>query len=432
MTMNNLKFLIIGAGNRGNAYSKALDQVPYAQVTGIVEPFKIRREKLTAFHTTRGAVVKQYSQWQDALQDCEEYDAVFVCVLDALHKEIAVAFADKGKHLMCEKPMATTWKDCQDIFDAVKRNNVLLAVGHVLRYSPHNIQLKQLLDEGVVGDIININHTEPVGWYHFAHSYVRGNWRKKEETTFSLMAKCCHDIDVLMWFLGSENLKQVSSFGSLSHFKKENKPKEAGDAIKCTNCAYESQCPYSAKQIYLDTFKATGSSFLTEHFTDIEDEPAIIKTLNETNYGTCVYESDNDVCDHQVVNLNFGSKSATMTMIAFSEKVCERRIAIYGTRGEITTDSSSIEIFDFKTQKRTIVKPPQDEISGHGGGDRGLVTAFSKAIQAVMGGADVDTAQKDFIRCTPEDILMSHKVVFLAEQSRLASSIESVDDAITI
>lgn len=198
-----------------------------------------------------------------------------------------MAFADKKKHILCEKPLATSWQDCEDIYNAVKRNGVLLAVGHVLRYTPLNLQLKKLLDEGTIGKILNINHTEPVGWYHFAHSFVRGNWGREDTSTFSLMSKCCHDIDVLMWFLGAQNFKSVSSFGHLSLFKEENKPAEAEGASRCLDCPIEDSCPYSATSLYL------RRKWKTDAVVDIEDDVHITEALKSGPYGRCAYECDN-------------------------------------------------------------------------------------------------------------------------------------------
>lgn len=148
--------------------------------------------------------------------------------------------------------MANSIKDCVEMVNSVSGKDVVFGIGHVLRYSPYNRAVKEVLDSGVLGDIINIQHIEPVGWQHFAHSYVRGNWKNEATTSFSLMAKCCHDLDILSYYMGKDAPKKVSSFGSLAHFKPSKKPKEAGDAKRCTDCAYESKCPYSAKKVYLE------------------------------------------------------------------------------------------------------------------------------------------------------------------------------------
>ncbi|ODV96520.1 hypothetical protein PACTADRAFT_68093 [Pachysolen tannophilus NRRL Y-2460] len=431
-----LNLLVIGAGGRGEAYTNALKTSKFVKITGIADPNTVRLKNLKNFYLglrpdMDSSEIKEYSDWKNCVEDANLYHGVLICVMDQMHRDVAVTFADLGKHLLCEKPMATTWQECKDIFDAVIRNNVLLAVGHVLRYSPHNVMLKSLLDEGAVGDIVNINHTEPVGFQHFAHSYVRGNWKNQKTSTFSLMAKCCHDIDVLMWILGSDNCKKISSFGSLSHFKKSKKPLKAGNAVRCLDCEAESNCCYSAKKIYFDSFEKGSKGWPVRAITDIEDIPHIIEALENSDYGKCVYESDNNVLDNQIVSLDFGDVTATMTMVAFSKEICFRKMCFYGTKGEIYSDSKTIQVYDFLTDKTTEYKPEIVEESGHGGGDLGLAACFAGAMRdVIINQKPLAEAQIDNIKCTPMDMLVSHKVVFLAEQARLKGTVVDINDEI--
>ncbi|CAG8822813.1 14740_t:CDS:2, partial [Racocetra persica] len=179
-------------------------------------------------------------------------DAVIISTLDDLHIEPLVAFANEKYHILLEKPMAVTIDGCVEISNAIIKNEVVFAVGHVLRYTPHNVVVKEIIDAGYLGNIVNIQHMEPVGFWHFAHSYVRGNWRNEAQSSFSLMTK------------------KISSFGSLMHFNSENKPKEAGDAKNCFECKIEETCPYSAKKIYIDnSFKKGVRSWPVNVVTDI-------------------------------------------------------------------------------------------------------------------------------------------------------------------
>jgi predicted dehydrogenase len=285
------------------------------------------------------------------------------------------------------------------------------------------LQLKKLLDEGVIGQILNINHTEPVGWYHFTHSFVRGNWGREDKSTFSLMSKCCHDIDILMWMLGPENFKSVSSFGHLSLFTKENKPAEAEGATRCLDCPIKDSCPYSATSLYLKR------KWKTDAVGDIEDEAHVIESLKSGPYGRCAWECDNDVCDNQVVSLDFGNATATMTMIATSEELCQRKVCIYGSKGEITTDYRKIRVFDFSTETAKEYSPGDSSTAGHGGGDTGLAFAFAYALRDIMNNSKtVAEATACHIGCTPEDILASHKVVFLAEKARRENKVVTMSD----
>ena len=216
-------------------------------------------------------------------------DAVIVAVQDNMHVELVGAFAAQGYDILCEKPMATSIEHCLQIEAAVKRAGIIFGVGHsmppvprmsslfitmnqnvsVLRYSPYSRAVTEVVRSGKLGQLVNVQHIEPVGHWHFAHSYVRGNWSKERESSFSLMTKSCQyvcagfwiktlrtepilylrsDIDIVCHWFSPDTPVRVSSFGGLQHFRKLGKPVEAGDATRCLDCAYERQCPYSAKK----------------------------------------------------------------------------------------------------------------------------------------------------------------------------------------
>ncbi len=187
-----------------------------------------------------------------------------------------------------------------------------------MRYSHITQKTKQLVDSGLIGTIVNIQHLEPVGFYHYAHSYVRGNWRNEAESSFMLLAKSCHDIDWICYIMGTEP-KLVSSFGSLLHLRKENKPKDASD--RCMTCPshIESNCAYSAKKIYLDLIKQGHTDWPVKVVVSdgsIPDIENVTAALENGPYGRCAYECDNDVVDNQVVNIQFeNGATASFSMI---------------------------------------------------------------------------------------------------------------------
>ena len=193
---------------------------------------------------------------------------------------------------------------CRRIVAAVKEANVTFAVCHVLRYTAFTRKLKEVLNTGVIGDIVSIQHLEGLQHWHQAHSFVRGNWRNEAESSFMLLAKCCHDLDWLRYVMGFKCLK-AHSFGSLFHFNKANQP--AGAADRCVECpaGVEAFCPYSALKIYLRdrVFKGNTGWPTAVLTTDLTPE-GVLKALQEGPYGRCVYACDNDVVDHQTVNLN--------------------------------------------------------------------------------------------------------------------------------
>ena len=416
-------------------------------------------------------------------------DTACVCTLDTQHVEIILALAPLGLHILSEKPLATTLQDCLAICRSLKPAGLdspptqVFGVGHVLRYSPHNMLLRKLLlQDRAVGDILSVEHTEPVGWWHFSHSYVRGHWRREDTTAPSLLTKSCHDIDLLLWLLCSsfdpENQDKphlpvsVSSVGQLGYFKKSRKPAAAGSATNCLQCPIKDECRYSAKNIYIDkrlknehVKNAAGWPFNVVE-PEIEEldlsqnggvaDGKLLRRLEEDYdssasdeeikarpwFGRCVWESDNDVCDDQIVNIVWedeevprGSqqpprlaKTATFHQIAHTEAQCARRGRVYGSHGELTYDSKTIRVFDFGTSTAKEYQPSQldfnDPLAKHGGGDTGLAQQFVGAVAAVLNDElSVDQAQKRFLGCTVEDVLRSHAMVFAAEEARTSKTI---------
>ena len=308
--------------------------------------------------------------------------------------------------------MAPTEAECERIVDAVKRAGVLLAVGHVLLYTPYTQRLRALLDAGTIGDLVSLDRLEPVGWWHYAHSYVRGNWRKESTSSFMLLTKGCHDLDWIRYVMG-ERCESVASFGSLRHFRPENKPAEAGDAHACVECSFEPRCPYSAPRLYLTMVQLGWQGWPVSVITDDPTEETVQAALRDGRYGRCVYESDNDVVDNQVVILQFaGGKTASFTMTAFTEYGFDRKTRLFGTRGSIEGDGATLKVTDFVTGQTEEVEPSSvdvTEVGGHGGGDLALMDAFVSAVAQGSGAP---------LLSGPDETLESHRMVFAAERAR--------------
>ncbi|KAK5125610.1 hypothetical protein LTR85_011884 [Meristemomyces frigidus] len=481
------RFLIIGAGSRGNAYAAAIVRTGLGVVAAVAEPIAFQRENLGrnyVWHDTERTPDHEYGDWKEFIvaeqqrrsiqHDMQlayqpgppEIDGVFVCVRDELHCEVVTALAPLGLHIMCEKPLATTLADCLSIQRTLNTHpQRVFAIGHVLRYSPHNMLLRHLLlERKAIGEVLSIEHTEPVGWWHFSHSYVRGQWRKESISAPSLLTKSCHDIDFILWMLcsplaGSDEQtphvpSNVSSAGSLKQFRRSMKPKEAGNATNCLNCPIKDSCMYNSPRIYYDRHLAKGNAKWPVHIVNPEVESTLqfqgpdkakevlFATLAEDYdaattpvqdiesrpwFGRCVWESDNDVCDDQIVTFEWddvsgtgrGAKTATFHVIAQTLAQCERRGRIYGTTGEISYDSKNITVHDFTTNDTTRHNPEVPKNSHHGGGDDGLTECFVKAVAAVKAGKTaVQEAQQNFLGVTLEEVIRSHAAVFAAEEAR--------------
>lgn len=407
--------IVIGAGSRGTTYAGCIAELGgRAKVIAVAEPIETRRRALAEKHGIPADM--QFTTWEEVARLPKFADAVMVCTMDALHEAPAIAFAKLNYHLLLEKPMAPDPGSCTRIAAAVKEAGIMCAVCHVNRYTQYTRQLKEIIGSGALGDIVSIQHLEPVGTAHYAHSFTRGNWRNEKESSFMLLQKCCHDVDWLRYIMG-KHCTGVQSFGSLHYFKAANKP--AGAADRCLDCAahVEETCPFSAKHIYIDGAK-TGLGWLLGAVTTDHTEEGITAALREGPYGRCVFACDNDVVDHQVVNMLFADgTTAAMTMTAFSN-AGGRQTRIFGTKGEINGDSRHIHIGDHLTGKWTVVDTEIDNDggigTGHGGGDFGIVEAFVSALE-----------HNDPSRISSgiDETLESHLIVFAAERSRHANTV---------
>lgn len=489
------QFLVIGAGSRGNAYARAVEASTTGSIAAVAEtdPFK-RQEFGRRYIWGRNGHCQEHQSfagWEEWVEwetrrrhqadkaggseaGYTPITGVFICTLDESHAPIIRAIAPLNLHILCEKPLAISLSDCLSISSALsKYPQKVVSIGHVLHYSPHNILLRKLLtSEQVIGEVVSIEHTEPVGWWHFSHSYVRGNWRRATpEGVGSLLTKSGHDIDFILWLLCSPSPltgdkphlpSAISSSGAITHFRRARKPKTAGVSTNCLSCPAEPDCIYSAKKIYRDRWlreeRDTGWP-LKIVVPEIEDivsakgwdgvEERLMQRLGEDYdnattpddavasrswYGRCVYEADNEVVDDQVVTLEWeddtqpgqefgrGPKRALFHMTYPTQAQCDRRGRIYGTLGEISYDSHQITVHTFatgETKVHDIPKQAPEVEKSHGGGDWGLAGAFVQAVQNVDDGTmSVAQAQRALVGCDLEEIILSHAVVFAAEEAR--------------
>ena len=393
--------VILGAGSRGCSYGAYAAEFPdQLQVVAIAEPRVDRRELLAQqLHVSEEM---RFSSWQELLAQPKIADCAFVCTLDDDHIEPAVIAMEKGYHLLLEKPMSNREEECRAIAAAAQQYDRTLAVCHVLRYTPFFMTLKELIDQGQIGEVTTINQIENVGYWHQAHSFVRGNWRSAGQTSPMLLQKSCHDMDIILWLMG-KNCLRVQSFGSLRHFTPENAPQGAPE--RCLDgCPHAQSCPYYAPKLYLD-MERTG--WPVDVITTDLSEEGRRKALEEGPYGRCVYHCDNDVVDRQVVNLEFeGGAVATFTMTGLSADF-SRQLKIFGTKGQIQADMGTKEIVLHRFGEEKQIIPVEAALSGHGGGDFGILRDFLYVLR--HGGESRTSAAVS---------LQSHLICFAAERSR--------------
>ncbi|MDQ0896516.1 MULTISPECIES: Gfo/Idh/MocA family protein [unclassified Paenibacillus] len=404
--MGKITIALIGAGQRGVNYAGyAFEHPEELQVVAVAEPNQQRNQKFKWLHALPDEMC--FESWEDLLARPKLADAVLICTQDNMHYEPTMKALEAGYHVLLEKPMSPDPLECIRMGERSEQFGRVFSICHVLRYTDFFGTIKTLLNEGAIGQLMSIGHNENVAYWHQAHSFVRGNWRKTAESSPMILAKSCHDLDIILWLAGAD-CTHVSSFGSLSHFKKENAPE--GAPLRCLDgCPVSDQCLYYAPKVYLTDNVAWPTSAISD---DLSLE-ARTKALQEGPYGKCVYHCDNDVVDHQVVNMEFANEvTAAFTMSAFTND-CSRTLKLMGTKGEIRAamEKNEIEVIDFETgmAKQISLETPGGHI-GHGGGDFGLIRDFIKLVQQGGQGNGLTSAAHS---------VQSHLMAFAAERSRV-------------
>ena len=365
--------VLIGAGARGMTYARQIQKSNRARIVAVAE---IKEDRRARAMRELGLEEKDiYNHADELLAAGRLADACIIATQDRDHYDEAIKALNLGYDLLLEKPISPSAEECVHIARLAEEKGCRVAVCHVLRYAPFFTALKQIIDSGELGRVIEIQHNENIGNFHMAHSFVRGNWRNSTESCPILLAKSCHDLDLLVWLVGSR-CKSVASFGDLTYFKEENAP--AGSAARCLDCPAARDCRYDARKCYLDTVGSWPTTALTLDQT----EEGVLQALREGPYGRCVYRCDNDVCDHQVTLLHFeNGVTATFNLSAFTNRVA-RTMKIMCEHGEIRASESAgcIEVIPFAStgvaEVNARVIYPARGGKGHGGGDEGIVQAL--------------------------------------------------------
>lgn len=419
-----VRIAIAGVGSRGkNAYGlELLNMKDRAKVVAVAD---IDPERLALAGDAHGVPDEMRFPSAEAMLAMPRLaDAMLVCTQDRQHVPHAVAALKKGYDVMMEKPISPKLEDLQEITKVARENGRRVVVCHVLRYTPFFQTIKKTIDSGVLGEVVSIQALENVRYWHQAHSFVRGNWRREEDTSPMILAKCCHDLDYLVWLCGRK-CERVSSYGSLMYFKESNAPE--GAALRCTQgCKAKDGCPYDAEKIYL-TNKDTGIlcgnvEWPIDVLAENPTEEKIRHAIETGPYGRCVFHCDNDVVDHQIVNMQMeGGASLSLTMSAFTS-IGGRTIKVMGTLGDLWGDmhENKIRIGVFGKEPQVIdLGKEEKDFAGHGGGDRLLMEQFVDLMQG---------KEPDGTITTLETSVESHLVALAAEKSRLENG-ESIEIA---
>ena len=404
-----MKLALIGAGARGMIYSRYAYHILGDEIVAVADRHTEKLERARReFGTPQNML---FTDPLALVQGVPEADALIVASMDRDHYAHAMAGLERGWHLLLEKPISPDPLECLKISRKAEEKKLSVTVCHVLRYSPFFIRIRDILSSGRLGKIVCIDHTENVGNFHMAHSFVRGNWRNSDLSSPIIMQKSCHDLDILLWLTGKRALK-ISSAGSLCFFKPENAP--AGSTERCLDCPVADSCRFDARKAYLPVIGSWPAEVLTQDQT----EEGILKALREGRYGRCVFRCDNNVCDHQTTLIEFEDGiTAAFTLSSMTNRMC-RTIHIMCENGELWGDDEKGEIRISSFRSNNVSSYEEEVIhigavSGdHSGGDQGLMEDFSAGLHG---------RRESESRSSVHRSVESHLMACAAEISRLTS-----------
>lgn len=409
-----MRFVLIGAGQRGMIYAQCIHDRGH-EIAAVAERDPARRA--AARQAFGVAEDRCYESGAQLLAQPRLGEAAIIATMDRDHYAQAIPALEKGYHLLLEKPISPIPEQFLEIEATARRLQRRVAVCHVLRYAPFFMEIKRLLDEGAIGRVVTIQHNENIGNFHFAHSFVRGNWRRKADSSPLIMQKSCHDMDLMVW-LADSGCRRVASFGDLTYFRAQNAPPDA--ARRCAECPRSESCRFSAYRCYLPILGSWPASVLTGDQT----EAGVREAIRTGPYGRCVYYCDNDVCDHQVTVLEFDNGvTATFNLSAFTDRIA-RTLKIMGEDGELRANetTNTIEVVPFAanavdgSEIRTI--RPALSASGHNGGDAGIVDSFLRMLEAGAGDTATDISRS----------VESHLMACAAEEARVTGAVVEIAD----
>ncbi len=398
--------VIIGAGGRGkDSYAPCIEKSKLMKIIGVVEPDEYKREQFKNRYNVSDSMC--FEDYHEFFEKGRLADAVIICTQDRMHTEPTLLAKKCGYHILLEKPIAPTLREVKKLEREFEGYDKIFMTGFVLRYTPFIKKVKEIIERGEIGDIVTMQLNENEGFWHHAHSYVRGPWNSTKRSSPLIVAKSSHDIDLMIYLVGS-SCKYISSYGNNTYFKAENAPGEVPE--RCTDgCPFQDKCIYNA----VEQYTRGKARYFVHKFECGEKDEDIIEALKNNPYGRCVYRCDNDVCDHQVVSMEFeNGVTAMFTVSAFSLEN-NRTIKLMGTKGEIggCLDTGEIVLKKFSDMSEKRIKIDHGG-SKHAGGDEGLIEYFAKT---------VDRAELVEEKIDPW-MFEAHKVAFRAEKSRVKNT----------
>ena len=401
---NIIRVCLIGAGQRGIHLARQLRHSSgKAKLVAVAEPGESTRLDIAKEFSLTEDVC--FSGWKEMVESKIHCDAAIIATLDNQHTAPVLASLDKGWDILLEKPVADKFEDILKIEQVREKTGKLISVCQTLRYKKNFRKVKELVDDGEIGEVVTLEYLEAIGNIRFSHNYVRGKWGREEDNTFLLLHKSSHDLDFISWIIEKPCLK-VSSFGGLKYFNLDNTP--TGSASRCGNeCQVEQSCIYSALNLYVYTDRTAWPASTVSKDHSLQTH---LDVINNGPLGKCGWRSGNNVVDHQVVAMEFeGNVTAIFTMSGFTSFI-GRRIRIHGTTGDLFFDEAnqlirltkygSGEEKEFLFDPDPFTHPEDQEIVGN------WIEAIRKN--------DISGIAVDI-----KEVIKTHSIVFAAEKSRL-------------
>ncbi len=418
---------ILGCGSRG-AFAYGEIMVGWKDKYEIVALCDVDEGKLGCAAAKFGVAKEKSFLTEEGFFEEKHADVLVIATQDRDHVRHAIRALELGYHILLEKPISPIKEELYVLLEAQKKYQREVLVCHVLRYAPAYVKIKELIDSGVIGKLVRMEATEMVRYAHQSHSFVRGNWRREEETSPMIMAKCCHDLDMIQYYIGS-TCESVYSNGDLRFFKEENQPEGAAD--RCQDCQYKTTCPYSAELQYVQAWKEGGCRYgwpynVVDPLNNPYTEETLRAAYEKGPYGRCVFKCDNDVVDNQMVAMNFkNGVYATLVMTAFTGKG-GRIYTFHGTHGEIRFDDGDeiLRLFEYngleipKTTTWNVKELVNEKVNkgfGHGGGDMAMLLDLYDLLEGKGKG-----------ETTLEKSMESHLMALAAEESRKSGQVVKV------
>lgn len=406
-----LRTVLVGAGSRGHGVFGrwALDHADDIVFVAVAEPDPVRRERFGDAHD-----IPEKDRFTNAAALAAtrlDATAAIIASPDRSHAADAIGLLEAGYDVLLEKPLAVTVDELAMLVRRARTAPGRLSVAHVLRYTPFFRALHDVVSSGRLGDIVSVVHSETIAWWHMAHSYVRGNWAVMETSSPLILAKCCHDLDILTWNLPAP-VTRVASSGRLHHFRPEHAP--PGATPRCTDGCPLADCIFDARRIYL---AADTEPWLSEALSDDTDAQASLRALRSGPYGRCVYHAGSNVVDHQVVAMERADGTTTTLRFSGHGDAGARTMRYDGTRATLRGVFGATVSLEIREHGGTVesveISTPE---SGHGGGDDGIMRAFvSRARDRLPLPTDIESAVE------------SHLLAFAAEEARLGGRVVDLE-----